>query len=130
MPWYLDTSAAAKLAVDEPETDALFDWLRLRPSVLSDLHRTELRRAASRRGGRAVVRAGEVLRSRRVLRIAPEIFESAGRVGPPLLRSLDALHLAVAQTLGPDLDGIVAYDRRLLDAATAAGIEVASPGAD
>lgn len=43
------------------------------------------------------------------------------------LRSLDALHLAVARMLGPDLAGVVAYDRRLLDAAAAAGIPTASP---
>ena len=71
----------------------------------------------------------ELLRSRTVLRIGRDAFDAAGRVEPPELRSLDALHIAAAQTLGPDLAGIVAYDQRLLAAATALGIEVASPGA-
>lgn len=129
MPWYLDTSAAAKLVIREAETGALRAWLSSRTAVLSDLHRTELRRAAARRDAPTLRRAEAVLRTRAVLRVDPDVFDSGGRVDPPELRSLDALHLAAAQTLGPDLDGIVAYDRRLLDAAAAAGIEVASPGA-
>lgn len=129
MLWYLDTSAVTKLIVAEPETDALLAWLESRASVLSDLHRTELRRSAARRGARAVGRADSLLRSRQVVRIDPDVFDTAGHVGPPSLRSLDALHIAAAQTLGPDLAGIVAYDHRLLAAASAAGIEVASPGA-
>lgn len=45
------------------------------------------------------------------------------------LRSLDALHLAAAMSLGSDLAGIVAYDERLVDAASEQGIPTASPGA-
>ncbi len=40
----------------------------------------------------------------------------------------DALHLAAALTLGPDLAGIVVYDDRLRSAAVSAAIEVAAPG--
>jgi len=47
---------------------------------------------------------------------------------PATLRSLDALHLASALSLGADLSGIVVYDGRLLEAATAAGIPTATPG--
>ncbi|MET8463931.1 hypothetical protein [Micromonospora zamorensis] len=50
----------------------------------------------------------------------------------PTLRSLDAIHLATAQALtndsGAELVAFVAYDRRLLDAAKAAGPPTASPG--
>lgn len=57
-----------------------------------------------------------------------DVFDHAGRLDPPSLRSLNALHLAAALTLGPDLAGFVGYDQRLLDAAAAVGITVASPG--
>jgi predicted nucleic acid-binding protein len=43
------------------------------------------------------------------------------------LRSLDAIHLATARILGPDLDGIVSYDDRLLKAADDAGLLTVSP---
>lgn len=51
----------------------------------------------------------------------------------PALRSLGAIHLATAQVLEAELGGatvtFVTYDKRLLAAASAAGLTVASPGA-
>lgn len=44
-----------------------------------------------------------------------------------MLWSLDAIHLATALEIGHDLEGLVAYDVRLLDAAREASIEVVSP---
>jgi predicted nucleic acid-binding protein len=43
------------------------------------------------------------------------------------LRSPDAIHLATARVLGPDLDAIVSYDDRLLKAAGDAGLATVSP---
>jgi uncharacterized protein len=43
------------------------------------------------------------------------------------LRSLDALHLASALSLGPDLDGLVTYDNRLAQAAEELGIRTLAP---
>lgn len=126
--WYLDTSAVTKLTQPEPESGALRRWLRTRSWIISDLHRTELRRAARRAGPRALARAERLIEAADVLQIDAGVFDSAGRLAPPGLRSLDALHLAAATTLGPDLAGIAAYDERLLAAATAAGVSVASPG--
>jgi uncharacterized protein len=51
----------------------------------------------------------------------------------PLLRALDAIHLATAQLLATEMGespaAFVTYDKRLLAAATAAGLPTASPGA-
>jgi len=46
---------------------------------------------------------------------------------PETLRSLDALHLATAIEIGDDLEGMVVYDDRLIEAARAASITVLSP---
>jgi uncharacterized protein len=50
----------------------------------------------------------------------------------PLLRSLNAIHLATAQVLNAELDeslqAFVTYDQRLLTAAHVAGLTTASPG--
>ena len=53
MAIYVDTSAAVKLLVREPETSALRRWLRdvERDLVSSDLLRTELVRVSLRLGG-------------------------------------------------------------------------------
>jgi uncharacterized protein len=126
--WYLDTSAMAKLVRPELETRALRRWLARKRWIVSDLHRTELRRAASRAGGRALARAERLLAESDVVRIDADVFDNAGRIEPSTLRSLDALHLAAATSLGPDLAGIVVYDERLQHAASDAGIATVSPG--
>lgn len=56
--------------------------------------------------------------------------ERARRLPPGVLRSLDAIHVATALELGEDLTAVVSYDQRMIDAATAAGLEVVSPGRD
>jgi predicted nucleic acid-binding protein len=43
------------------------------------------------------------------------------------LRTLDALHLAVALEMAGDLDGFVTYDARLREAAELNGVAVVSP---
>lgn len=125
--WYADTSAVAKLVQPEPETPALRHWLRGRRWVVSDLHRTELRRAALRVGPGALARAERLLAELDLLTLSGSEYDLAGRLQPERLRSLDALHLAAARALGRDLAGIVGYDQRLLDAAAEGGIPVASP---
>lgn len=127
--WYVDTSALTKFVRPEPETNTLRRWLGSRRWILSDLHRTELRRASVRAGGRAHARAERLLAESDLIRIDAEVFDRAGQLLPAELRSLDALHLAAAMTLGPDLAGIVVYDDRLRWAAESVGLEVASPGA-
>jgi len=47
------------------------------------------------------------------------LLASAASLAPLSLRSLDAIHLATAVSLQPDIDGIVVYDRRLAEAARA-----------
>ena len=126
--WYLDTSATAKLVRPEAETAQLRRWLRSRSWLTSDLQRTELRRAAARAGGRAPARADRILTEIDLIAVTPDVFDAAGRLSLASLRSLDAIHLAAALTLGPDLAGIVAYDDRLTESAEALGLAVKAPG--
>lgn len=46
-----------------------------------------------------------------------------------MLRNLDAVHLASALSIREQLDAFVAYDHRLAEAASAAGLECMQPGA-
>jgi predicted nucleic acid-binding protein len=43
-----------------------------------------------------------------------------------LVRTLDAIHLAAARRLAPDID-VITYDHRLRDAAEALGLTVLAP---
>jgi predicted nucleic acid-binding protein len=63
-----------------------------------------------------------------LLDIDDALLRRAAAIRPAHLRSLDAIHLSSAERLGPDLDVFVAYDDRLLQAARALGLAVASPG--
>ena len=55
-------------------------------------------------------------------------YLAAGRLPPPVLRALDALHLAAATTFGDELAGIVTYDARMADAAASLGLPTLAPG--
>ncbi len=129
MAYYIDTSALVKLVIAEAETAALQTWLgeSERTPVTSDLTRTELLRAVRRVAPDRMVRAREVLESVTIIDVTTAIFEDAGLIDPAILRTLDAIHLTAARALGDDLDGIVVYDARLREAATALGITVVAP---
>lgn len=130
MTYYLDTSALVKLVAPEPESDALRQWLGARAEALvtSDLARTELFRAVRRVLPESAPLARQVLDTLTVLRLETGVFEEAARLGPPWLRSRDALHLAAALLLEDDLLGVVTYDERIAEATRLLGFSVLAPG--
>ena len=93
----------------------------------NDLLRTELLRAVRRGGPDQMQRARRVLDSLTLVTVPTSMFERAGELDIEGLRSLDALHLAVALDLEDDLEGIVTYDERLGDAARSFGVTVIAP---
>jgi predicted nucleic acid-binding protein len=124
---YIDASALVKLAVREPESDALRRYIRRRrPLVSSALSRTEVARALLPLGAEAIRRGLDVVARVDLIRINDRILHAAGAMLPVELRSLDAIHLATAQQLG-DLARIVTYDDRMAAAAMALGWSVAAP---
>ena len=58
----------------------------------------------------------------------PRIRILAQTARPATVRSLDAIHLGTALHARPRLISFVTYDKRLLDAASAAGLPADSPG--
>lgn len=129
MAHYLDTSALVKLVVAEQESEALLSWINDTETdwVSSDLARTELIRAVRRVVPERAVRAREVLESVTLIEVTTQTVEEAARIDPALVRSLDALHLAVALDLGDDLDALVTYDDRLAEAAALNGVATIAP---
>ncbi|MGI9054018.1 MAG: type II toxin-antitoxin system VapC family toxin [Ilumatobacteraceae bacterium] len=127
MTWYFDTSAFIKLVRKEEESTELDRWLTDQAICSSDLLRTEARRALSADVVGQVLLEG-LLERIVLIRLTPEVFDQAGhlRVATPLC-SLDAIHLATARQLGPDLEGVVTYDRRMTEAAHSLGVLVAAP---
>jgi len=125
---YVDSSALAKLVIAEAETQALKRHLTGCLVTSSELAIVEVTRACARVApGAARQRARLALEDATLVGIDRPVVERAARLVSGGLRSLDAIHLATALAVEPD--ELVAYDRRLLEAAAEAGLSVASPGA-
>jgi predicted nucleic acid-binding protein len=125
---YLDTSAFVKLVVAEPESRALTRYLRRWPARASAaLLRTEALRALGRSGQPPVGAARQLFGGLHLIALDEALLDRAGELRPRTVRSLDAVHLAAALSLGSDLGVVVTYDRRLADASQIQGLDVASP---
>lgn len=121
---YLDTSAIAKLAVAETESQALAEALDA-VRVTSRVGFVEFRRLAHR-SGVSTSRTAAVVAALAVVELDEEIERVAATLDKRL-RTLDAVHLASALSLGVELTGFVCYDTRLADAAKASGLPVLAP---
>ena len=126
---YLDTSAVVKLLVQEPETAALRRRLGGWPRRASAaLLRVELLRAVRRAGlPRLMEGARRQLASIHLIRLDDDLLERATDIEPATVRSLDAIHLATALSIGSDLAAVVTYDARMSAAAHALGLPVIAP---
>lgn len=125
---YLDTSAFAKLFTPEPESPALRRHLRGRSFLVSSsLLRTEALRIALRLTQTQVADARRLLRLVAFVHLTHDVLDAGGLLPPSTMRSLDAIHVATALSLGDDLAELVTYDDRMAAAAAGHGIAVASP---
>lgn len=125
---YLDASAVVKLVIGEPESEALERYLRRRPRRAScALIRTEVVRAVRPHGDAAIARAYRLIALIDLVRIEEALLDSAALVGEQPLRTLDAIHLAAAQTFGAELAAIVTYDDRMSAAARELRLPVDRP---
>lgn len=135
---YVDSSALIKRSLQEAESDAVeeaFDRYVGQDAVIisSSLAWIEVSRALRSRLDGGPYSEDEILDAvegalsgvaERV--ITEDVIGLARRVAPPQLRSLDAIHLATAILL--DVDEVVAYDDRLIDACRHNGLVTVAPG--
>nr|WP_246286205.1 type II toxin-antitoxin system VapC family toxin [Microbacterium pseudoresistens] len=132
---YVDTSAALKRVFEEDESAALMTAIdeavlggdRL---ISSHLTRVELGRGIRRRiefeSHARLTSAFEAATADIAFApMSPSIIESARIIGPPVLRSLDAIHLAAAIAVGAG--EVWTYDERLAAASEEMGIVARMP---
>jgi predicted nucleic acid-binding protein len=130
---YVDTSALVKLLVEETETDAVRAELQRRDvvatSVITEIEPARAAARARERGATALddVAVWAITAATLELELTPEIRRAAAALQPSTVRSLDAIHLATAASLGDDLAGLLTYDIRMQDAAAALGVTVIAP---
>jgi uncharacterized protein len=130
---YLDTSALVKLIRIEVGSNDLGDWLDERtemPWITSVLAEIELPRAIWAVAPEGLSAVPSVLARLDRFEIDPVIRATAAAYPDPGLRSVDAIHLATAQTAASTapLTALVTYDSRLSQAADAMGMTVVAPG--
>ena len=125
---YLDSSALAKLVLSEPESPAMTEYLIAVDEMISSrIGEIEFLRAVTRNASAREDLASDVLDRLVYRELSKEVATLASRLGPPTLRTLDAIHLATASELATELDAFVTYDARLAQAAELHGLRVASP---
>lgn len=134
---YLDSAAAVKLIHAEADSAALRDFLDERSNiewVSSTLLEIETYRALVRATGPAdmpaVINQFHALLDLIVrIEIDSGVRILAQTVTPPIVRSLDAIHLATGLRLRDQgrLTTFVTYDKRLAGAASTAGLTVDIP---
>lgn len=136
---YFDASALVKLYLPEPDSDALNRLVvGRRDALVSDLAVTEIVSSLCRRRREGAVTTHVVDRVRRQIlshlgggvygrvELVPEVHRDAERLLTSIdkvpLRAADALHLALA--LNGGAASVMTFDRRMADAARAAGLSV------
>jgi predicted nucleic acid-binding protein len=127
---YLDSAAVVKLVHAETESEALRGWLGERAEtgwISSVLTEIESFRALARYAPAAAARLPAVLDQIELIGLDPPIRILAQTVRPAAVRSLDAIHLGTALHARRAVTSFVTYDKRLLDAALAAGLPADSP---
>lgn len=133
--FYADASALVKLVRDEAESDALRTYLEDGDLVSSELVLTEVPRAVRRAAALdpglpldlLLDRTGQLLDAVALATLDRALLAGAGALAEPVLRALDAIHVATAVDLHP-LDAFVTYDERQAAAARLAGLRTTAPG--
>jgi len=126
---YLDASAIITYVLKRAHVSALRSYLQRRrelPTVTSTVGLIETVRACDRVGTFPNLMA-RLLHDYDELQVTTEIRDRAANL-PGRLKTLDAIHVATAETLGEALTTLVTYDRAMVHVARSRGLPVASPG--
>jgi uncharacterized protein len=124
---YIDASAFVKLIVEEKETQALLKSLP--PSLISgEILTVEVMRTTVHSDAETIAFARKLLAGINFMPISSEVISIASLFGAHIKsKTLDAIHLAAALSIGSAIDGIITYDKMMIADAKLLGIPVLSP---
>jgi predicted nucleic acid-binding protein len=128
--YYIDSSALISIIFDEPDAKAMKSFVG---STLftSQITRVEVIRAVYRIAPAREKIARELLETLSMVPLRPAILTQAERLPEKInIRSLDAIHLATANTLDfLRINGLITYDKQMAKGAKELGFEVFTPRA-
>lgn len=125
---YIDASALVKLGTVERETDALRQQLAgFAARFTSRITTVEVPRALARKPEAIPPLRQDWSEHVSIIELNDAIAAVAADLRPPVLRSLDAIHVASALSVRDEIDAFITYDVRLADAARAHGLTVVAP---
>ena len=128
MRWYIDSSAIIKLIKLELESKALVDALP-KTILSSTLARVEVIRSVTFHISESLEEALAVLAEIEMIPIDNAVITIAENLPPFMsLRTLDSIHIASALTVKSSIEGLITYDKEMIEAAEALGFRVLSPG--
>ena len=128
---YLDASALVTLIAGRQYEPELRRFLAERPGLpmgTSTIGFVETVRTLDRIGDYPHVMPDLVQTFTEIL-VTEEIRDSAALLASGV-RTLDAIHIASAQVIGPSLNSLVTYDKRMSETARSVGLPTAAPGLD
>lgn len=115
--------------MDEPESHALAGYMASGPALAtSRIALVEVPRAVTIANPSPDLEA-EALRllgSCLLVQVSDGLLRGAARLASPMLRTLDAIHLASALRI--EADELLTYDRRMIEAAHDRALPVSHPG--
>jgi len=126
---YLDASALVTLVAGRQYVPQLRQFLLRYPGIpmgTSSIGFVEVVRTLDRIGDYPQAMRDLVQNFTEIL-VTEEVRDQAALV-PAGVRTLDAVHVASAQVIGPSLKVLVSYDTRMLDVAHSLGLPTAAPG--
>lgn len=126
---YLDASALITYVIGRSNFAELHEYLGRSADVrmiTSTVGLIETVRNCDRVGNFPNLMA-QLLRDYAELIVTTDIRDRAASL-PGGMKTLDAIHVATAETLGEDLIAFITYDRRMAAVAESRGLPVASPG--
>ena len=130
--FYLDTSAAMKLIIDEVETKELRKFISVKKAtfISAEIIDLELIRTLMKNYPSAVGQGLIFLDRIAKIEVNSDLVRGAINLSPDLrLRALDALHVAACHRVRRAVEGLVTYDLEMAEAAETLGLTVFAPGA-
>jgi predicted nucleic acid-binding protein len=128
---YLDASALITLVAGRQYAVELRQFLAARPDMpmgTSTIGFVETVRTLDRIGDYPHAMR-DLVQSFTEILVTEEVRDQAALLAAGV-RTLDAVHIASAQVIGPALSALVTYDKRMLDVARSMGLPTVAPGLD